>query len=153
MAKTITSPKKKTAKTAKTSANRPKNIKNPKNTQSSKNSKNPTKIDVKKTTLARVAKWFRAVINDHKTRRPHRSFRHTPRKIHQRPLQIEGYFRFSRMVLGQIWRERKFYLSMVLMVLVAGVLLTGIVSQDHYNNLKTALNQTYKGGDNLSDQV
>ncbi len=156
MAKTIISSKKKTAKTAKTSAKTPKNVKNPKNTQSSKsprNPKKPTKIDVKKTTLARVAKWFKAVINDHKTRRPHRSFRHTPRKIHQRPLQIEGYFRFSRMVLGQIWRERKFYLSMVLMVLVAGVLLTGIVSQDHYNNLKTALNQTYKGGDSLSDQV
>ena len=120
MAKTTTSSKKKTAKTAKTSAKPPKNVKNPKNTQSSKsprNPKNPTKIDVKKTTLARVAKWFKAVINDHKTRRPHRSFRHTPRKIHQRPLQIEGYFRFSRMVLGQIWRERKFYLSMVLMVL------------------------------------
>ena len=153
MAKTTTLSKKKTAKTAKTDVKNPKNIKNPTPSKKSKTPKTPTKIDVKKTTLARLVGWFKAVINDHKTRRPHRSFRYTPRKIHQRPLQIEGYFRFSRMVLGQIWRERKFYFNMMLMILVAGVLLTGIMSQDHYNNLKTALNQTYKGGDNLSDQV
>lgn len=90
-----------------------------------------------------------ATIKDHQSRRPHRSFRHTPRKIHQRPLQIEGYFKFSSVVLRQIWQEKKFFLTLLLASVLSGVLLSGIMPHTTYNNLKSVMDQTYKTDDNL----
>lgn len=159
-------------KTIKSSQNHTKSTKS-----SIKSSQNTVKSDVKKTTksaatttksvkktalltksLGIVKRSFvnvfgalGTVIKDHQSRRPHRSFRHTPRKIHQRPLQIEGYFKFSRMVLGQLWRERRFFLTLLGVTLLTGVLLTGVTPQERYNNLKTALDQTYQGGNGLGD--
>ena len=89
----------------------------------------------------------------YRARRPHRSFRHTPRKIAQRPLQIEGYFRFSRMVLRQIWQERKFFSRVFLVGLIASWLVSGFMSSSTFNNLRDTLNNTYRGGNNLGDSV
>lgn len=147
-------------KTKKTSAPKkgPK-VKKTKAVQATENTPQATtKKSVKLRPLAMIKKTFmsvfgalRSAIKDHKSRRPHRSFRHTPRKMHQRPLQIEGYFRFSRMILKQLWRERRFFLTLLAVTLVAGVLLTGVTPQERYNNLKTALDKTYQGGNSLGD--
>lgn len=117
--------------------------------KSTKNRRNP--LSIVKQSFVSVFGALGAAIKDHQSRRPHRSFRHTPRKIHQRPLQIEGYFKFSRMVLKQLWRERRFFLTLLTVTLLAGVLLTGVTPQERYNNLKTALDQTYQGGNSLGD--
>lgn len=113
--------------------------------------KNKNLLRIIKNTFVGVFTGIKASIKDYQSRRPHRSFRHTSKSLQQRPLEIEGCFKFSRMVLGQIWRERKFFGTMLVVALLSGVFLIGVISQTSYNNLKSALDNTYKGGDGVSD--
>lgn len=110
-------------------------------------------LSIIKRSFVNVFGALSSAIKDHQSRRPHRSFRHTPRKIHQRPLQIEGYFQLSRAVLRQIWRDRSFFFKLLLVALASGVLLNGVVSQKTYTNFKEILNQTYQDDSGLASEV
>lgn len=81
---------------------------------------------------------------DYQARRPHRSFRHTPAKINHRPLEINGYFAFSHSVLKQLWSERAFFIKLMVILILAGILMVGIMPQATYDNFKTALDSSYE---------
>ncbi|MDO4870818.1 MAG: hypothetical protein Q3996_01860 [Candidatus Saccharibacteria bacterium] len=89
-------------------------------------------------------KKIRVSWHDHRSRRPHHSFRHTPNKISYRPLKIEGYFKFSHLVLTQIWSERVFFLKLMSVLIIAGVLMIGVMPQTTYDAFKKALDTSYQ---------
>lgn len=92
------------------------------------------------------SQWQR--VSDFKQRRPHRSFKMSDRIDTYRPLQIEGYFQFSRFVIKTMRRHRRFFMSLTLIALLGTILFAGLMSQGSYTNLKTAIEEVASRSDN-----
>lgn len=97
-----------------------------------------------KNASAGIFNYLKVKLATRSERRPYRSFRHTSGKIAQRGLKIEGYFTFSLLVLKKIWAEKGFFLKLLVVLIVAGVLLAGVMPQATYDNFKTALDGNYQ---------
>ncbi len=108
----------------------------------------PPKAAGKKVSFRRrLGGWFHKIRQKQKaflSRRPHRSFLLSHRADYKRSLAIEGYGEFSRLVINNIRRYRKFFGSLLAISVIACVVLVGILPQNSYNNLKEALNETMK---------
>ncbi len=109
-----------------------------------KKNKTKAKKTVKKSTskLKQQAKKVQAKQQDFLVRRPHRSFRLTPRKAYIRPFAIEGPFKFSHNVIKTIFQYKRFFAKLLAFAIIASILLVGIMSQTTYNNLRDALDQS-----------
>lgn len=76
-------------------------------------------------------------------RRPHRSFKLSHKVDYVRPLEIEGYFKFSQNVIDLIIKNSRFFIGIVLASSVELFLFTGLMPQTAYNSLKTAIDESY----------
>jgi hypothetical protein len=83
--------------------------------------------------------------------RTHRSFCVTRRRDYARPLNLPGYFAFTKYVWKTIWRHRRVFMSLVLLYSLVTITVIGISSQDNYELLTNVLHSTDDGafGDNF----
>ena len=77
-----------------------------------------------------------------KSRRPHQSMKLTKRRDYERSLKMPGYIAFTKEVFLMMWRNRRIFLCLILVALIANIVLVGIMSQDMYTSLADALNET-----------
>lgn len=77
-----------------------------------------------------------------KNRRPHRSFKLSTKVDSHRPLEIEGYFRFSKFVLRTMRQYWRFFVPLTAIAVVSCLIFAGLMSQDSYNNLRDAIEET-----------
>lgn len=75
-------------------------------------------------------------------RRPHRSFRQTRKRDYIRSLKLPGYWAFTDHVRKVLWRQRKLFLSLVLVYGVLTVGFVGMASQSIYTELSDTLRET-----------
>ncbi|MFY9227933.1 MAG: hypothetical protein WAO28_01215 [Candidatus Microsaccharimonas sp.] len=76
------------------------------------------------------------------TNGPHQSFRRTRSRDYKRPLDLPGFFAFTKEVNGILWRDRKLF-SLLAVVYVVLVLITvGMNAQDLYTSLTNTLRDT-----------
>lgn len=83
-------------------------------------------------------------------RRPHRSFQKTRRRDYERSLKMPGYVAFTKYVFSVIWKNKKTFLALMAFMALASVILVGMMSQDMYESLQDALEETSEnvaGGD------
>ena len=83
-------------------------------------------------------------------RRPHRSFRRTPRRDYVRSLQLPGYFAFTVQVVRHLRQHWKTFGLLIFCYMIATVLLAGVASQSMYVQLSDTLVETsgdlFQGG-------
>lgn len=75
-------------------------------------------------------------------RRPHRTLRLTRRRDYVRPLNLPGYWSFTNYVRKTIWKSRRLFLLLILLMAVLSGLLVGIASQESYSALTGLLADT-----------
>ncbi len=79
-------------------------------------------------------------------RRPHRSFRVTKRRDYRRSLKLPGYFALT----GQVWqlmrKDWRIFVGLAAIYAILGVLLSGLMSQDTYQQLKDTINEVNQEG-------
>ena len=99
--------------------------------------------------LFAVGRFFRGIfryfvmrVRKFQARRPHRSFRKTDRRDYERTLRMPGYFAFTKSVFGMLWRQKKTFAALVLVIGVLNIVLVGMMSQDMYAMLREALQET-----------
>lgn len=73
------------------------------------------------------------------SRRPHRSFKLTDRRDHQRSLKLPGFIAFTHFVNKTLWRNRKIFIWLAIFYMVLSVIFVGIGSQDTYVTLASTL--------------
>lgn len=96
----------------------------------------------------RLIKRIKLPIRDFLMRRPHRTFRRTRRRDYVRPLRLPGYWSFTNQVRRILWQHKRIFLLLVLLYGVLVALLTGLGSQDSYNQISDVIQGT--SGDLLS---
>lgn len=74
--------------------------------------------------------------------RTHRSFRRTRRRDYVRPMDLPGYFSFTKFVYKTIWKYRKTFLFLGIVYAVLTVLFVGIASQNLYSTISGTLANT-----------
>ncbi len=73
---------------------------------------------------------------------PHQSFRRSRPRDYKRPLDLPGFFAFTKEVNAILWRDRKLF-SLLAVVYIALVLVTvGMNAQDLYTSLTNTLRDT-----------
>lgn len=87
-------------------------------------------------------KKFTQRIKDFRARRPHRSFRLTRRRDAVRPLKLPGYWKFTGSVWQVIKQNKRFFLSILAIIVVFGVVTFGLLGQDFINLLSDTLEET-----------
>lgn len=81
-------------------------------------------------------------------RRPHRSFRRTPRRDYARSLDLPGYWAFASYVGKTLWTNRNTFILLALTYALLTVLMVGMASQSTYTTIVDTLNTA--GGDALN---
>lgn len=76
------------------------------------------------------------------TRRPHRSFRYTPKRDYHRSLALPGYWSFTAGVMRILWQRRTTYGLLILTYAVLTGVFVGLASQDSYTILSESLQET-----------
>lgn len=74
-------------------------------------------------------------------RRPHRSFRLTRRRDYRRSLEVPGYIALTRQTVTLLWQHRQLFVRLALIYALAVFLLAGVMSQQTYEQLKTAVSE------------
>lgn len=74
--------------------------------------------------------------------RTHRSLQRTRRRDYARPLELPGYFSFTKYVAKTIWGYRKALFFLAILYSVLTVLMVGIASQDLYSTISKTLGTT-----------
>ncbi|MDR2336803.1 MAG: hypothetical protein LBE03_01725 [Candidatus Nomurabacteria bacterium] len=74
--------------------------------------------------------------------RPHRSFRLTRKEDYKKEHPAPGYIKFIFQVFGVIKKNRKVFFRLLLVSALASVVLVGIMSQDRYESLDEAMDET-----------
>ncbi len=85
---------------------------------------------------------FTQRIKDFRSRRPHRSFRLTRRRDAVKPLRLPGYWKFTGSVWRAIKQNKRFFLSLLTMIVVFGIATFGLLGQDFVNLLGETLEET-----------
>lgn len=85
---------------------------------------------------------FKKRIEAYLKRRPHRSFRRTLRRDYKRSLELPGFVTFNRQVSGLLWKNRKTFVSLIIIYVLLTIIFVGIASQDLYSTIKDTLNST-----------
>lgn len=102
---------------------------------------------------SRVLIIWRGVVSRAKSfvsRRPHRSFRPSKKRDYNRPLQLPGYFAFTKKVWLTFWANKKILLGLAGIYALIYIMLIGIGSQSNYESLVDSLREvgsTVMGGD------
>jgi len=102
-------------------------------------------LTIQQKIIATIKKPFDAVVaatGRFLARRPHRSFRLTRRRDHQRSLKMPGYIAFTRFVNKTVWKHRKVFILLAVVYAVLSAVLIGIGSQDAYSSLTSTLQET-----------
>lgn len=73
------------------------------------------------------------------SKNPHHSFRLTLRRDYKRPLELPGYWKFTRYVAKTLWQYRTTFLLLALVYAVLTAALIGIASQTTYAQLTETL--------------
>ena len=76
------------------------------------------------------------------SRRPHRTFRLTRRRDYKRSLNMPGYWSFTNSIRATLWKNWRLFGSLVLVLIVASIAISGIGAQQSYSNLSDTLKQT-----------
>ena len=79
-------------------------------------------------------------------RRPHRSFRVTKRRDYRRSLKLPGYFMLTNQAWQLMRQHRRIFVGLAAIYAVLGVLLSGLMSQDTYQQLKDTINEANQEG-------
>lgn len=79
-------------------------------------------------------------------RRPHRSFRVTKRRDYRRSLKLPGYFALTKQAWQLMRKHWRIFVGLAAIYAVLGVLLSGLMSQDTYQQLKDTINEANQGG-------
>lgn len=79
-------------------------------------------------------------------RRPHRSFRVTKRRDYSRSLKLPGYFTLTNQAWQLMRRHWRIFVGLAAIYAVLGVLLSGLMSQDTYQQLKDTINEANQEG-------
>ncbi|MCX6728469.1 MAG: hypothetical protein NTV39_01745 [Candidatus Saccharibacteria bacterium] len=74
--------------------------------------------------------------------RTHRSFQRTRHRDYVRPLELPGYFSFTKYVAKTIWMYRKALAILAVLYSVLTILMVGIASQDLYSTISKTLGTT-----------
>lgn len=111
----------------------------------SKSTKTNSRSSKKAVTPSRFKKAVQKVKTAGKfllTNGPHQSFRRTRARDYKRPLDLPGFFAFTKEVNQTLWRDRKLF-SLLAVVYVVLVLITvGMNAQDLYTSLTNTLRDT-----------
>lgn len=95
--------------------------------------------------IKKISSRNKARLSAYLNRRPHRSFHRTLRREYDRPLNLPGYWAFSKYVLEIVWASRKIFISLALVYALLTFLLVGIASQDAYSTLNETIKSTSNG--------
>lgn len=79
-------------------------------------------------------------------RRPHRSFRVTKRRDYRRSLKLPGYFALTNQAWQLMRQHWRIFVGLAAIYAVLGVLLSGLMSQDTYQQLKDTINEANQEG-------
>ena len=79
-------------------------------------------------------------------RRPHRSFRVTKRRDYRRSLKLPGYFTLTNQAWQLMRQHWRIFVGLAAIYAVLGVLLSGLMSQDTYQQLKDTINEANQEG-------
>ena len=79
-------------------------------------------------------------------RRPHRSFRVTRRRDYRRSLKLPGYFALTNQAWQLMRQHWRIFVGLAAIYAVLGVLLSGLMSQDTYQQLKDTINEANQEG-------
>jgi hypothetical protein len=82
---------------------------------------------------------------NYKARRAHRSFRLTRRRDYIRPLEIIGFWRFSKRVFGFIFQNKKLFFKLIGLIAFANFILIGLLDQDFITSLQSVVDLTNGG--------
>ncbi|MDR2063617.1 MAG: hypothetical protein LBQ02_02385 [Candidatus Nomurabacteria bacterium] len=74
--------------------------------------------------------------------RPHRSFRLTRKEDYKKPHPPAQYIKFIFQVFGMIKKNKKVFFRLLLVSALASIALVGIMSQDRYESLNEAMDET-----------
>lgn len=80
--------------------------------------------------------------NQYLARRPHRSFRKTERRDYVRSLKLPGYWSFTHYVWQMLWKNKQLFIWVVLIYGLFTATFIGIASEETYNTLGDALQET-----------
>jgi hypothetical protein len=75
-------------------------------------------------------------------RRPHRSFRLTPRRDYARSLKLPGYWAFTAEVMRYLWQRKKTFLLLVFVYALVTAAFVGITSQSTYATFSEGLKES-----------
>jgi len=78
-------------------------------------------------------------------RRPHRSFVLTRRRDYKRSLKLPGYLSLTKQVFDIFIKNKKIFLGLIFIYAIAGILLTSLVSQESYAQLKESVEELSQG--------
>lgn len=76
------------------------------------------------------------------TNGPHQSFRRTRSRDYQRPLDLPGFFAFTKEVNRTLWRDRKLFSLLAVVYVVLTLITVGMNAQDLYTSLTNTLRDT-----------
>jgi hypothetical protein len=81
-------------------------------------------------------------IKHYLSKKMHRSFRMTKRRDNAKSFNVPGLLAFTVQVYKVLWKNRKTFIALSALVIVATVLLIGMGSQDTYSTMVGTLNST-----------
>lgn len=113
--------------------------------------KQPAKSDVlqKKTAWYSIKRDFHNLSQQRQrflARRSHRSFRLTKRRDYRRDLKISGYWSLTSEAWRLMWRHKKTFLALIVVLSILTVILSSVMSQDTYQQLRDTLHKAEEGG-------
>ncbi|MDO4872389.1 MAG: hypothetical protein Q4A27_03135 [bacterium] len=79
------------------------------------------------------------------SRRAHRSFRLTRRRDYLRPLEIAGYWSFTKSVFRMIAENKKAFLTITMVIVLANFVLIGLLDQNFITSLQSVADTTNSG--------
>lgn len=82
---------------------------------------------------------------DYKKRRPHRSFRISRKRDYARPVDLDGYWKFTKQIFSIILNHKKAFAYLVGTIVFFNIFLIGILDQNFINSLQTVISTTGDG--------
>jgi len=109
-----------------------------------KNSKKKVEIITQRIrrVIVRPFTSMRSSIRVFLSRRPHRSFRLTRRRDYARSLALPGFFSFTHEVNATLWKYRRIFGRLLIVLVIASAVLAGLGSEEAYTSLIDSLNET-----------
>lgn len=110
---------------------------------------NPPTDNSEKKPTNRIKTWLAKLSEAQKKylkRRPHRSFRLSRRRDYKRSLKLPGYWAMTRQVFGILARNKRVFIGLALLYGALVVLLSSMMSQDLYSELRSAVDEAAEEG-------